>query len=123
MLPFHWSPHLTEILIQMCVCVCVLSMIKPVLVLRVPHSLGTRVNVPLTCLEDYQNQPVFWKKNGNTAVTTTDTTSTTKSSQKMYYSPISQSMPQRAVHKIKTVMSSISRIYKNVVRQTIYKAL
>ncbi|XP_044226833.1 interleukin-12 subunit beta isoform X2 [Thunnus albacares] len=40
------------------------TLMDNVLVLRVPHSLGTRVNVPLTCLEDYENQPVFWKKNG-----------------------------------------------------------
>lgn len=49
-------------------------MIKLVLVLRVPYGLGTRVNVPLTCGEAYENQPVFWQKNGNTTVTTTSTT-------------------------------------------------
>ncbi|XP_026185005.1 interleukin-12 subunit beta [Mastacembelus armatus] len=35
-----------------------------VLVLRVPYGVGSRVYVPLTCGEAYQNQPVVWKKNG-----------------------------------------------------------
>ncbi|AWO99900.1 putative interleukin-12 subunit beta-like [Scophthalmus maximus] len=35
-----------------------------VLVLRVPHGRGGREYVSLTCGEAYQNQPVFWKKNG-----------------------------------------------------------
>lgn len=35
-----------------------------VLVLTVPNGVGTRVNVPLTCGEAYQNQSVFWKKDG-----------------------------------------------------------
>ncbi|XP_078122224.1 interleukin-12 subunit beta [Sander vitreus] len=35
-----------------------------VLVLRVPYGLGSRVYVPLTCGEAYQNHPVVWKKNG-----------------------------------------------------------
>ncbi|XP_074528861.1 interleukin-12 subunit beta [Halichoeres trimaculatus] len=35
-----------------------------VLVLRVPYEKGSRVYVNLTCGEVYQNQPVFWKKNG-----------------------------------------------------------
>ncbi|XP_040908135.1 interleukin-12 subunit beta [Toxotes jaculatrix] len=35
-----------------------------VLVLRVPESLGSSVYVPLTCGDTYENQPVFWKKNG-----------------------------------------------------------
>ncbi|TDH05047.1 hypothetical protein EPR50_G00139250 [Perca flavescens] len=35
-----------------------------VLVLRVPNDLGSRVYVPLSCGEAYQNQPVVWKKNG-----------------------------------------------------------
>lgn len=62
---------------SVCMCVCFLSMIKLVLVLRVPNVQGTRY-VPLTCGEAYQNQPVVWKKNGNTTVTiATDTTSTT----------------------------------------------
>lgn len=59
-------------------CVCFLSIIKLVLVLRVPYGQGTRVYVPLTCGEAYQDQSVFWKKNGNTTLTTTiDTISTT----------------------------------------------
>ncbi|KAM7398232.1 hypothetical protein PAMA_006230 [Pampus argenteus] len=40
------------------------TLMDNVLVLRVPHDLGTRVYVPLTCGESYQNVPVFWKKNG-----------------------------------------------------------
>ncbi|KAM3601845.1 uncharacterized protein V6R79_019859 [Siganus canaliculatus] len=35
-----------------------------VLVLRVPGDVSSKLNVPLTCGEAYQNQPVFWKKNG-----------------------------------------------------------
>ncbi|XP_053187035.1 interleukin-12 subunit beta [Scomber japonicus] len=35
-----------------------------VLVLTVPRSVGDWGEVPLTCGEAYQNQPVFWKKNG-----------------------------------------------------------
>ncbi|XP_069578540.1 interleukin-12 subunit beta [Brachyistius frenatus] len=35
-----------------------------VVVLRVPDAQGTKVDVPLTCGEVYQNQPVFWKRNG-----------------------------------------------------------
>ncbi|KAG7516965.1 hypothetical protein JOB18_045040 [Solea senegalensis] len=35
-----------------------------VLVLRVPHGDDRREYVPLTCGGAYQNQPVFWKKNG-----------------------------------------------------------
>lgn len=50
-----------------------------------PYGVGTKVHVPLTCGEAYQNQPVFWKKNGNTPVAnTTDSisasTSTSQSS-------------------------------------------
>nr|QAB02673.1 IL-12p40 [Lateolabrax maculatus] len=40
------------------------TLMDNVLVLRVPYGLGTRVNVPLTCGEAYENQPVFWQKNG-----------------------------------------------------------
>ncbi|XP_070700005.1 interleukin-12 subunit beta [Pempheris klunzingeri] len=40
------------------------TLMDNVLVLRVPDDRGTRVNVPLTCGEAFQNQPVFWKKNG-----------------------------------------------------------
>lgn len=75
-LPFHLSltaPYSKCWFKPVCVCVF-LSMIKLVLVLRVPYGLGTRVNVPLTCGEAYENQPVFWQKNGNTTVTTTSTT-------------------------------------------------
>lgn len=39
-----------------------------VLVLRVPYGVSSRVFVPLTCGEAYENQPVFWKKNGNNLV-------------------------------------------------------
>ncbi len=58
---------------RVCVCVCFLSMIKLVVVLRVPYGVGSRVYVPLTCGEAYQDQPVFWKKNGKIAVTSTFT--------------------------------------------------
>ncbi|KAK2828181.1 hypothetical protein Q5P01_019215 [Channa striata] len=40
------------------------TLMDNVLVLRVPHGVGSRVYVPLTCGEAYQNQPVHWKKNG-----------------------------------------------------------
>ncbi|XP_037604779.1 interleukin-12 subunit beta [Sebastes umbrosus] len=40
------------------------TLMDNVLVLRVPYGLGTRVNVPLSCGEAYQNQPVVWKKDG-----------------------------------------------------------
>ncbi|XP_041808000.1 interleukin-12 subunit beta-like [Chelmon rostratus] len=40
------------------------TLMDNVLVLRVPYGVGTKVHVPLTCGEAYQNQPVFWKKNG-----------------------------------------------------------
>uniref|UniRef100_A0A667YZ83 Interleukin-12 beta central domain-containing protein n=1 Tax=Myripristis murdjan TaxID=586833 RepID=A0A667YZ83_9TELE len=40
------------------------TLMDNVLVLRVPHSPGTRFHVPLICGEAHQNQPVFWKKNG-----------------------------------------------------------
>ncbi|XP_032390551.1 interleukin-12 subunit beta isoform X2 [Etheostoma spectabile] len=40
------------------------TLMDNVLVLRVPYSLSTSVYVPLSCGEAYQNQPVFWKKNG-----------------------------------------------------------
>ncbi|XP_034033311.1 interleukin-12 subunit beta [Thalassophryne amazonica] len=39
------------------------TLMDNVLVLRVPHNQHSIVNVPLTCGEAYQNQPVFWKKN------------------------------------------------------------
>uniref|UniRef100_A0A8C2WTC2 Interleukin 12B n=1 Tax=Cyclopterus lumpus TaxID=8103 RepID=A0A8C2WTC2_CYCLU len=35
-----------------------------VLVLRVPYGVSTRVHVPLSCGESYENQPVVWKKDG-----------------------------------------------------------
>uniref|UniRef100_A0A669CEL6 Interleukin 12B n=1 Tax=Oreochromis niloticus TaxID=8128 RepID=A0A669CEL6_ORENI len=35
-----------------------------VVVLRVPSFTGSMVHVPLTCGEAFQNEPVFWKKNG-----------------------------------------------------------
>lgn len=38
-----------------------------VVVLRVPSFTGSMVHVPLTCGEAFQNEPVFWKKNGNAA--------------------------------------------------------
>lgn len=34
------------------------------MVLRVPSFTGSMVHVPLTCGEAFQNEPVFWKKNG-----------------------------------------------------------
>ncbi|XP_040006930.1 interleukin-12 subunit beta [Xiphias gladius] len=40
------------------------TLMDNVLVLRVPSALDSRVYVPLTCGEAYQNQIVFWKKNG-----------------------------------------------------------
>lgn len=40
------------------------TLMDNVVVLRVPYGVGTRVYVPLTCGEAYENQPVFWKKNG-----------------------------------------------------------
>ncbi|XP_071393967.1 interleukin-12 subunit beta [Centroberyx affinis] len=40
------------------------TLMDQVLVLRVPHGPGTRFDVPLICGEAYENQPVFWKKNG-----------------------------------------------------------
>ncbi|KAM6983556.1 interleukin-12 subunit beta [Tautogolabrus adspersus] len=40
------------------------SLMDNVLVLRVSYHKGSRVHVDLTCGEAYQNQPVFWKKNG-----------------------------------------------------------
>lgn len=55
-------------------CVCLLSVNKPVLVLRLPNEEGSMVFVPLTCGEAYQNQPVTWKKNGKTTVTDRTTT-------------------------------------------------
>lgn len=38
-----------------------------VVVLRVPSFTGSMIHVPLTCGEAFQNEPVFWKKNGNAA--------------------------------------------------------
>ncbi|KAM4619922.1 interleukin-12 subunit beta [Polymixia lowei] len=35
-----------------------------VLVLRTPDIASSKFSVPLTCGEAYQDQPVFWKKNG-----------------------------------------------------------
>ncbi|XP_018547706.1 interleukin-12 subunit beta [Lates calcarifer] len=40
------------------------TLMDNVVVLRVPKVLGSRVYVPLTCGEVYQDQPVFWKRNG-----------------------------------------------------------
>ncbi|XP_051256538.1 interleukin-12 subunit beta isoform X2 [Dicentrarchus labrax] len=40
------------------------TLMDNVLVLRVPKREGSSVYVPLTCGEAYQNQPVFWKKDG-----------------------------------------------------------
>nr|XP_020455502.1 interleukin-12 subunit beta-like [Monopterus albus]XP_020455504.1 interleukin-12 subunit beta-like [Monopterus albus] len=40
------------------------TLMDNVLVLRVPYGVNSKVYVPLTCGEAYQNQPVFWKKNG-----------------------------------------------------------
>ncbi|XP_070839778.1 interleukin-12 subunit beta [Chaetodon trifascialis] len=40
------------------------TLMDNVVVLRVPYGVGTRMYVPLTCGEAYENQPVFWKKNG-----------------------------------------------------------
>ncbi|KAF7647351.1 hypothetical protein LDENG_00173540, partial [Lucifuga dentata] len=40
------------------------SLMDHVLVLRIPHGKPTRIYVSLTCGEAYENQPVFWKKNG-----------------------------------------------------------
>lgn len=47
-----------------------LSFIALVLVLMVPDGVGTQVSVPLTCGNAYQDQSVFWKKDGNEAVFT-----------------------------------------------------
>lgn len=47
-----------------------LLLIALVLVLTVPDGVGTQVNVPLTCGNAYQDQSVFWKKDGNGAVLT-----------------------------------------------------
>ncbi|KAM9788637.1 interleukin-12 subunit beta [Neosynchiropus ocellatus] len=35
-----------------------------VVYLQVPHNQNTRVQVPLTCGQSYQDQAVFWKKDG-----------------------------------------------------------
>uniref|UniRef100_UPI0037E81D86 interleukin-12 subunit beta n=1 Tax=Semicossyphus pulcher TaxID=241346 RepID=UPI0037E81D86 len=40
------------------------TLMSNVLVLRVPYGMSSRVHVNLTCGGAYQNQPVFWKKNG-----------------------------------------------------------
>ncbi|XP_029374569.1 interleukin-12 subunit beta [Echeneis naucrates] len=40
------------------------TLMDNVLVLKVPYDLGSQQYVPLTCGEAYQNQPVFWKKDG-----------------------------------------------------------
>ncbi|TKS82791.1 Interleukin-12 subunit beta [Collichthys lucidus] len=40
------------------------TLMNNVLVLRVSDGEGSIVYVPLTCGEAYENQPVFWKKNG-----------------------------------------------------------
>ncbi|XP_062288520.1 interleukin-12 subunit beta [Scomber scombrus] len=40
------------------------TLMDNVLVLRVPQSVGGWGDVTLTCGEAYQNQPVFWKRNG-----------------------------------------------------------
>lgn len=40
------------------------TLMDNVLVLRVRDTDGSKVNVPLSCGEAYQDQPVFWKKNG-----------------------------------------------------------
>ncbi|CAJ1063601.1 interleukin-12 subunit beta [Xyrichtys novacula] len=64
----------TLFLVVLCAALCYASsddnqpdvetLMSNVLVLRVPHGKGSRVYVNLTCGEAYQNQPVFWKKNG-----------------------------------------------------------
>ncbi|XP_035761327.1 interleukin-12 subunit beta [Neolamprologus brichardi] len=40
------------------------TLMDNVVVLRVPSFTGSMVHVPLTCGEAFQNEPVFWKKNG-----------------------------------------------------------
>ena len=50
-------------------CMYSMSMIT-VVVLRIPHVVGTRVYVPVTCGEEYEHQSVFWKKDGNITLTT-----------------------------------------------------
>ncbi|XP_008297193.1 interleukin-12 subunit beta [Stegastes partitus] len=40
------------------------TLMDNVLVLRVPHGRRAVAHVSLSCGEAYQNQPVFWKKNG-----------------------------------------------------------
>ncbi|XP_056141293.1 interleukin-12 subunit beta [Lampris incognitus] len=40
------------------------NIMNNVLALRVPHGSHPGYNVPLTCGETYESQPVFWKKNG-----------------------------------------------------------
>ncbi|XP_028277609.1 interleukin-12 subunit beta [Parambassis ranga] len=40
------------------------TLMDNVVVLRVPEVMGSKVNVPLTCGDAYESQPVFWKKNG-----------------------------------------------------------
>ncbi|XP_068572655.1 interleukin-12 subunit beta [Cebidichthys violaceus] len=40
------------------------TLMDNVLVLRVPYGQATMVNVPLSCGEAYENQPVVWKKDG-----------------------------------------------------------
>uniref|UniRef100_A0A3Q4B8M3 Interleukin-12 subunit beta n=1 Tax=Mola mola TaxID=94237 RepID=A0A3Q4B8M3_MOLML len=40
------------------------TLMDNVVVLRVPHGVGTQMYIPLTCGEAYQHQSVFWKKDG-----------------------------------------------------------
>lgn len=43
-------------------------MLSLVVVLRVPYVYGNTMEVHLSCGEAYQNQPVFWKKEGNNSL-------------------------------------------------------
>lgn len=51
-----------------------------VVVLRVPSFTGSMVHVPLTCGEAFQNEPVFWKKNGKGTFNSTNFTYVKKKS-------------------------------------------
>lgn len=66
----HWMLYFKFWFDLLFMCMCFSSIIKPVLVLRVPSGVGTTVPVPLTCGEAYQTQSVFWKKDGNTPAST-----------------------------------------------------
>lgn len=43
-------------------------MISPAVVVKVPHAHGSIVEVPLTCGDSYQDNEVFWKKNGKNKI-------------------------------------------------------